>query len=116
MKISSITAVKHVNYGREPKRVYEEDQVFLNGSEQPRCPLCADDRSILVRCLIEQIGFWDNVIIAVCHCGWCGDDFACRRIEEGDLDVGEERQQVLPVSDWPELTPKTMDVGNIRGA
>lgn len=115
MRILSITSCKEIHYGLQPVRVYDESEVFLDISERPTCPECRAEKSndaITVHGLIEQIGFWDNVVVAVCHCGWCNEDFAVRRISEGEYDVGEEAQNILPLMGLPEFAQSMLKTGN----
>lgn len=108
MKITSITAVKFFYFDGTVFNVFDESIVFPDPEKPPCCPLCQDNRNIWVHALVEQAGFWDTVMVALCHCGWCNGEFAVRRIDGGNYDVGEESQSVLPLGGCPELIPATL--------
>jgi len=105
----SMTARKHVHFGGTLYNVFEESVVFPTPEGEPVCPLCKDSRNIWVNVVIEQRGFWDTVMIALCHCGFCNEEFGCRRIDEGTYDVGEESQLFLPLGGQPAFDDKTLN-------
>lgn len=115
MKIISYSVINTIFWDDKAIKVYEDWEVFPSAGDDcpPVCPCCKGNppprsQSIQTLGLLEQKGFWDNVAIAICHCGWCNGDFAVRQFTDGEFDVGEESQSVLPIGGMPEFTNKTM--------